>query len=63
MRIADGKVVRREDLNTTLGRSVSMLRKAGIISPANHTRKAADRPELTEAVRFSLMLDGPEPAS
>lgn len=56
-RLSEGIVVRREDLDTARGMTISRLRAAGVLAPARKVNTEGDPPELADDVRFSLMLD------
>lgn len=56
-RLADGTVVRREALDTPTGMTIARLRAVGILAPGKAVNMTGDPPELSEDVRFSLMLD------
>lgn len=56
-RLADGTIVRREALDTPTGMAIARLRAAGILAPARAVNTGGDPPELSEDVRYSLMLD------
>lgn len=55
-RLAEGIVVRREDLDTVRGMAISRLRAAGVLAPARKVNTEGDPPELSDDVAFSLML-------
>lgn len=55
-RLAEGTVVRREDLDTARGMAISRLRAAGVLAPAAKVNTEGDPPELSDDVRYSLLL-------
>jgi transcriptional regulator with XRE-family HTH domain len=55
-RLAEGVVVRREDLDTARGMAISRLRAAGVLAPARKVNTEGDPPELSDDVRYSLLL-------
>lgn len=56
--MVQGKVVRREDLDTATGRTLARLRSIGVLANADKPIGVkSDPPILSEDVRYSLVLD------
>jgi transcriptional regulator with XRE-family HTH domain len=64
LKLIDGEVVRREDLDTVTGRTLARLRNIGVLANAHKPAGVkSDPPTLSDDVRYSLMLDATDPAS
>lgn len=55
-RLLTRDVVRREDLDTAQGRIIGRFRSIGILNPAGKVDMKVDPPELSDDVKFSLMV-------
>lgn len=55
-KLIEGKIVRREDLDTAQGRVVQRLRTIGVLAPPNNVNMKGDPPELADDVSYSLMV-------
>lgn len=56
-KLIEGTIVRREDLDTIQGMTIQRLRTVGVLAPPQDVNMACDPPELSDDVKYSLMLE------
>jgi transcriptional regulator with XRE-family HTH domain len=56
-KLIEGTIVRREDLDTIQGMTIQRLRTVGVLAPPQDVNMACDPPELSDDVKYSLILN------
>lgn len=56
-KLLSNTIVRREDLDTAQGRVIQRLRTIGVLAPPNDVNMKGDPPELSDDVKYSLMVE------